>query len=418
MRRVLRTLLGGVAVGPVFGLVLGGALGGVCTSALAQERGGGPAIEPRTTPAMLPDASGLLATTLPADFEVVVQSLPPEGSMLPPTTGELVALPTGDIVFRAFSAVADAAASADADASSASPSSAARVVAPELPVFALLPSPRLIQIRSVMERARGAARASGTKDVERDVERMPRAVGTISGQIFIYRNRAFLSPASFAEAAVPAGAMVTPTQDKGQDKIASEGQADKQATTPAGNAAGDGQGNAQGDAAAAPKASALDELFGELEQMPSAPRVLAPGASAMREQAVRNGSAIALDAPLLSDGTVIVGRAARLVRMAELGGRLGLAFDNDGPVAKAGGQAAGNEAGVQGGKPTSSPTDELPTLALLPCTTLERMEQLAAQHADALTFVVTGRIVSDGDRNAFMPLFFQARMASGVVAGQ
>jgi hypothetical protein len=57
-------------------------------------------------------------------------------------------------------------------------------------------------------------------------------------------------------------------------------------------------------------------------------------------------------------------------------------------------------------------------MPLLPCQTLERMEALAAQHADSMSFVVTGRVVSDGDRNFFMPLFFQARMPTSVSPGQ
>jgi hypothetical protein len=362
---------------------------------------------------MLPDASGLLATTLPPDFDVPVQTLPPEGSMLPPTTGELVALPTGDIVFKpSVRNATDSATDGAAEGAEGGPARSAST----LPVFALLPSPRLIQIRSVMEQATSQARAAGTKETERNVERMPRVAGTLSGQIFLYRGRAFLSPASFAPAAIVATS-ASPAQpsDAGTPNAAA-------GATPSGDAPSQ---------PAPPTSSDLDKLFQELEGMPSAPRVLAPsGGSASREQAGRGGASprgAAREAPLMQDGMVIVRRPARLVRMQELGGRLGLAFDNDassqaaattgqGPTP----QATQPGAGVAAQREPSSigVSDELPTMPLLPCSTLERMEQLAAQHADSLTYIVTGRIVSDGDRNAFMPLFFQARMPSAIVPGR
>lgn len=406
-------------------MIAAGTLALTAGGVLAQQRGEGPLIEPRTTPATMPDASGLLATTLPADFEVPVQKLPPEGSILPPTTGDLVALPTGDIAFRPKLP-------ASKDGTSA---------VPTLPVFALLPSPRLIQIRSVMQQAKDAAREKGFVETNRDVEAMPRVHGTLSGQVWIYRGRAFLSPASFAPAAEEAKA---PAQASPRDvKDAA------QAASPKDDREGDKKDTAKAaidqPATVNPTGDDLQKMFEAMEGMASAPRVLSGGGDIRREQSGAATLQNAASAPLLSDGTVLVRRTARFVRMNEMGGRLGLAFDNDvktentsqstqGQSARGqnprGKEPSANAAGDSGTPASTSKHESTPhstaaeksvqlaTMALLPCQTLERMEALAAEHADALSFVVTGRVVSDGDRNYFMPLFFQARMPTSIGPGQ
>jgi hypothetical protein len=379
------------SIAPTFVLMLS-------TAAIAQQRGEGSPIEPRSTPSTMPDASGLLATTLPADFEVPVLSLPPEGSILPPTTGDLVALPTGDVAFRPLLAVATDGVPA----------------VPTLPVFALLPSPKLVQIRSVMEQAKAANRERGTRDNSRAIDDMPRVRGTLSGQVWLYRGRAFLSPASFAPVAEVSPATQSDKAAKAGDTRVETTQADKP-LVPA----------ASTTSQPSPSANDLEKLFQEMETMPSAPRVLSGGGSIDTARRETTTSSAAPSAPLMTDGTVLVSRTGRFVRMAELGGRLGLAFDND-AASKAPSKSSTqppqkSSAGVRGSsedRAAAPATQELGTMALLPCQTLERMETLAAMHADALSFVVTGRVVSDGDRNYFMPLFFQARMPTSIAPGQ
>lgn len=363
-----------------------GTLSLLCVSvAHAQQRGEGAPIEPRSTPATMPDASGLLATTLPPDFEVPVLTMPPEGSLLPPTTGDLVALPTGDIAFRPLLQTSSDGVSA----------------VPSLPVFALLPSPRLIQIRSVMEQARAANRQKGIRESTRNVEEMPRVRGVLSGQVWLYRGRAFLSPASFA----PAVESETPSDAQTSNQAPKQ---EQQGAAPTGSVPASGP-----TSPTPPSTSDLNKLFEDIESMPTAPRVLSNAGADTRR---REETTTAASAPLLSDGTVLVGLTGRFVRMSELGGRLGLAFDNDAsspPTGEANDATARETAAKQ-----NSPTKNLSTMPLLPCQTLERMEALAAQHADSMSFVVTGRVVSDGDRNFFMPLFFQARMPTSVSPGQ
>lgn len=130
-----------------------------------------------------------------------------------------------------------------------------------------------------------------------------------------------------------------------------------------------------GDPAAADPSTG--ELLKQLEAQRDRPRAL--GLPQAPDAAAGGGAPPAT----LPEGTVISRRRCRLVRGA--GGETAVAFDND----------------------TDGAANVDPAMVLLPCLTLERMEQVATDRGENLLLQVSGRVFTYEGRNYLMPTMFQ-----------
>lgn len=124
----------------------------------------------------------------------------------------------------------------------------------------------------------------------------------------------------------------------------------------------------------APRASDLDAVMRELEEQRRRPRSLAAPGDGM------NGRG---DPAVLPEGTMLVRRRGRLVRVAE--GQTALLIDND----------------------ADSSRSADPLLLLAPCRALEQMEQMALVQGETLLFEVSGRVLAYRGRNYMIPILFQ-----------
>ena len=120
---------------------------------------------------------------------------------------------------------------------------------------------------------------------------------------------------------------------------------------------------------------------------PSGEATPAPGDARPTAAPAGGGEAASNAAPPKPEGTLIVSRRGRVVRVA--GRDLALAFDNDTSSAA---------------KPSAAM--ERP-MTLLPCQATQKMEDLTAWKGDAIVLTVTGRVLTYDGRNYLLPTMFQ-----------
>lgn len=174
----------------------------------------------------------------------------------------------------------------------------------------------------------------------------PDAQVQLSGQVFVYHERAYLLPMHFELA----------------------GGGHQPATSPA----------------EPPQPPAADPDVADLIKDLESGRDAAPVASGGAPTAATPRGGGTESTPLLTEGTVLVGRRARLVRLGAAGGRYAAAFDNDPD------------------SPASKP------LILLPCRTTEQLEWLAAAKGENVAFRLSGRTFVFEGRGYCLPTLAKA----------
>ncbi|MBL9002514.1 MAG: hypothetical protein JNK25_15400 [Phycisphaerae bacterium] len=211
------------------------------------------------------------------------------------------------------------------------------------PLFVLLPSQRVAQMTA-------ARAASG-----------PQTRFLISGQVFVYRDREFLLPSVFAVDRDPATPPDAPASSQPIQTPATD-----------------------------PSDPRVEDLMRDLESHRLGQRRLTPagvevpGPTQAGTKPTPEGAPSQVDPTLRPEGTLLVSRRGRLVRLPSANGRLAFVIDND-PDSPA-------------GKP----------LILQPCHLLERMEALASARGEDISFRVSGRITVFEGRNYLLPTFQQA----------
>jgi hypothetical protein len=215
----------------------------------------------------------------------------------------------------------------------------ARPARPEPPMI-LLAGQRLAQIDTAMSAPAFSGRAG------------------IGGQVFVYRDRHYLLPTLFTPLA--------PDAEPQPKEPAPAPPSTPQDPDPR-----------------------IEDLIKDLESQRSAPRAItplpAPAAQPEPDQPRAN---------LLPEGTILVFRRARLIRLADHAGRIALAFDND----------------------PDSPAP--PPMLIEPCAQLQRIESLAASRGDSTPLKVSGRVLTYKGRNHLLPTFVQAISPGEVVPMQ
>lgn len=206
-------------------------------------------------------------------------------------------------------------------------------------------------------------RCATLEQLQAAIASTPDAGVTLGGQVFVYRGRHYLLPTTYAiDLAGPAqGTKPEPEKQAPASPAASEaprGDIDTQA------------------------------LIQELEAQRGVPRTVDPPAAAPAEGGVEAGVA--------NEGTLLVNRRARLVRLAAEEGRFGAAFDNGAGVDKA-------KSGA---------------MALLPCAALQSLETLAAYRGENVSFYVSGRVFVYNGKNYLLPSLVQATRPADVLPMQ
>ncbi len=265
-----------------------------------------------------------------------------EGTFFSAREGEVLRISTGDVVFL--------------------PSQVETPGQPESP-----PEPPMVLMQS-----------GGLTEIERAmaVEGFSGKV-RLSGQVFVYRGNVYLLPLAYAEVQPPAPEADTPSTASTEEPGAEVEKAERP-TVPTTSIAGND-----------PR---VEDLIKDLETQRSQPRGLTPPPAMEPDQPAPAPAAV--DAQPLAEGTTIVMKRARLVRLDAEGGRIALAFDND----------------------LNSPAR--PPLIVLPCNQLLRLEGLSASRGDSLALKFNGRVFSYRGKGYVLPTFVQALLPGDVVPMQ
>ena len=195
------------------------------------------------------------------------------------------------------------------------------------------------------------ARCATLEQLEAALAVTPEAGVVVSGQVFVYRGRHYLLPTTFA---------VDLVMEKSVEKAAEPAPAER-----------------------APGEIAAEDLIRQLETQRGAPKAV--------EAPAGEGGAERL-AGVANEGTLLVNRRARLVRVAADEGRFGAAFD----------KGAGGDKARMGAMP------------ILPCAALEGLEFLAANRGENVSFYVSGRVFVYNGRNYLLPTLVQATRAGDI----
>lgn len=123
-----------------------------------------------------------------------------------------------------------------------------------------------------------------------------------------------------------------------------------------------------------------------------APQLIAPGGQTplapVAAASKPPGAAIA------NEGSILVSKRGRIVRLANEGGRLALAIDND----------------------TNSPAPA--PMILQPCRVMQQLEGVSASKGDGVTYRVSGRVMVFEGKNYLLPTFFQLTPVSDITPRQ
>lgn len=373
-------------------------------------RPGEPVTPPAPQPAPSPAAEGTGKQQAPKPIirpqGVPVARRPREGMFLLNKRGALLSVPTGDVIFVP------------------APDGKGRSERP----MVLLPCRTLEHIETAAGlKSNQADGRSGERNgsPSYDVATAPQA--SITGQVMVFRDREYLLPTAFkivpvseaateqASPAAPESGSAKPAEGDGK---AAEPMEASQPEAESGDQARQGNQPGQDDRRDANRD--VQDLIRDLESRRQGPRALdrnAANAGARRASGVAGtgkpsatqppagestpspgeakppaapatgGDAAIAVGPPKPEGTLIVSRRGRVVRVA--GRDLALAFDNDTSSAE---------------KPSAAM--ERP-MTLLPCQTTQKMEDLTAWKGDAIVLTVTGRVLTYDGRNYLLPTMFQ-----------
>jgi hypothetical protein len=182
----------------------------------------------------------------------------------------------------------------------------------------------------------------------------------LGGQVFVYRDRHYLLPGVFS----------TQAEAKEEEKPAKPKEQPKEPS----------------------KDPRAEDLIKELEAQRATPRALDPG---MRKGVSVPAPAAGKEArPMLTEGTALVMRRGRLVRMAGDEGRFAFAFDND----------------------LNSPAPA--PMLLLPCGELQQLEVVATTRGEDVVFKISGRVMQYQGRNYLLPVMHQIVESGQIVPMQ
>ncbi len=287
-------------------------------------------LAPRKGPTALPSVPGLSSI----DYNLPNRKFFPEGTLLTGLVGTLVRSPMDDVIFLPDLTATDASGTATTQ--------------PNAPAMVLLPTQKLAQLTA-------ATRGSD-----------PDTRVAVSGQVFVYRNRQFLLPTTFAVRPKVSAAPVP-----------SAPAAVKPATDPVAPA----------------NDPRVDDLIRDLESMRGPARVMDPAEPTpvtRPDEAADADSTLATDQALTPEGTLIVNRRGRLIRSAATQGRIAMSFDND----------------------PDSPS--VGAMVVLPCTLLRSMEEVLSTKGEDVVFNVSGRVLTYEGQNFLLPVLFQVRQTSDI----
>lgn len=275
----------------------------------------------------------------------------PEGTFVTDREGKLIVADSGDVILVP------------------SPSS-------DLPLMVVLPCQRLEQML--------ASRAANG----------PESSFLLSGQVFVYRGREFLLPTLFSiSRSTPSS--VAPTKPTTNPAPASPA-----TTSPTPTPTPTPPGTTPSAESADPRVS---DLIRDLEASRNTQKRIMPttgqsqpnssvplipvdaGGGAGTTPATGGGGGNAPEAqkPLANEGTVLVSRRGRVIRLASEGGRLALAVDND----------------------PNSPS--VAPMILQPSRMMEQLESVAGGSGEELVLRVSGRVMVFEGKNYLLPTFYQ-----------
>jgi hypothetical protein len=215
----------------------------------------------------------------------------------------------------------------------------------------------------------------------------------LTGQVFVYNRTNYLLPTAFAVAPPPALPTPTLAPDPETPPAERDGDQEQPPGAPPAEAGAESEPAppapqpATPPAAPPPPGAALDAAVSALIQQIESER---PGARALAESSLladitRADPEAEADSKAVRprpDGELLVRRRGRLVRRA---GEWRLTLDND----------------------PGGPSDLQTTMVVLPCLNLERMEALAADRGENLSFEVSGMVQQYRRRNFILPTIYR-----------
>lgn len=204
-------------------------------------------------------------------------------------------------------------------------------------------------------------RCATLEQLQAGIAATPEAGVTLGGQVFVYRGRHYLLPTTFA---IDLAGATEPGMMEPAKPDAMKSGAETRET--------------RGDI------DTLD-LIRDLESQRGVPRTVDPPVAG-------DGGAERL-AGVANEGTLLVNRRARLIRVAADEGRFGAAFDN----------GVGGEKGRGG------------AMSILPCAALQQLESLAAYRGENVSFYISGRVFVYNGKNYLLPSLVQATRPGDVL---
>jgi hypothetical protein len=215
---------------------------------------------------------------------------------------------------------------------------------------------------------------------------------SLSGQVYAYRQRQYVLASAFSVIEVAA-----PDAGNASGASGGSGGAANGGTASGGTANGGAASGATPADTATARDPRVDDLIRDLETQTRGQRLLAPPTATEERAGAGDAGASrdrAGDAPLLPEGSLLMNRRGRLVRLAGSDGRYAFVLDNDG----------------------NSPSPG--ALVILPCRVLESMEGLAAMRGDEASFRVSGRVLVHMGRNYLLPTLAQVERPTDLMPMQ
>jgi hypothetical protein len=297
------------------------------------------------TPGTVPQQS--VPTLAPARVPAVGGKMLPEGTFVTDRVGKIVMADTGDAVFIPENGDA---------------------------VVVMLPSQRLEQLLTSR-----TASGDGTRY-------------RVAGQVFSYRTRTFMLPTMFAPVLTdniittpsdvsPPQSVTPPSQSNPtKDVINEEAMKDPRVA----DLIRDLEGSRTGNVGSPAEPRRLTPNPSAVIMQPST--AIPTSSTANVSQAVTVEQAVVTDAKqatIANEGTILVSKRGRVVRLTGEGGRLGFALDND----------------------PNSPAQ--PPMILHPCRVMESMEAMASLKGENVSYRVSGRVMVFAGKNYLLPTFYQ-----------
>lgn len=338
-----------------------------CTLAHAQSRGELPAVAPTTTndtgqsvePSLKLSISGL-----PDGFELKRSSSFGEGQIATNLPGLLIKTGAGDFVFLpdAGTRLSDA------------------PLSPIAPAMVVMPSQRLGQIATSLQ------------------SRGDRARGSISGQMYSYRGRAFVLPTAmvFDAAKTEESASENEIQQEGERRPDKKAETDAATSSDSKSATSVVVSSGDSD-----NSSNVSEVIRDLESAWSTRRTIARPERVAGDNADKAASD-SKPVMLVPERTLLSNVRGRLVRLVEASGRFAFAVDND-PNSPAAGSGVSGATGP---------------MLILPNRQLEMIEDAVSQMGENASFALTARVMEYKGERYVLPIAFRVLTSGDIKPAQ